>query len=169
MTIRKLLLGVLLVSAAGGVRSEALEDIRIREVNDLRAEAQQARQRQLPILLMFAADHCAYCHVVEDDFLEPMLRSGEYEDKVLIRKLDLDNYAQLTDFDGSRIDPGELAGRYDISVTPTLVFIDAEGRQLAAKMVGLTTPDFYGGYIDQAIETALERLNRRRSKNRPNH
>jgi hypothetical protein len=29
-------------------------------------------------------------------------------------------------------------------------------------MVGLMTPDFYGGYIDEAIDTALARLRRNR-------
>lgn len=157
MFLRAFLLGFALL-ASHTVLSEEPDEVRVKEISDLTAEAREARDKRLPILLMFAADHCPYCHLVEDDFLEPMLRSGEYEQKVLIRKIDLDNFEDIKDFDGSIISPDELASRFDIRVTPTLVFIDHQGRQLAGKMAGLTTPDYYGGYIDQAIDTAIERL-----------
>ena len=129
------------------------------QIKDLRVEARQSQEKRLPILVMFSADYCVYCARIEEDFLKPMHNGGFYDDKVLIRNVKLGD-GLVSDFDGSRISANELAKRYDVSVTPTLVFIDAHGRQLAQKLVGLTTPELYGGYLDQAIDTSLDRLRR---------
>lgn len=128
-------------------------------IKDLRKEASQAQEKHLPILVMFSADHCTYCVRIEEDFLKPMHSGGFYDEKVIIRRVKLGG-TNITDFDGSSISTKELAERYDVSVTPTLVFIDAQGRQLNQKLVGLTTPELYGGYLDQAIDTSLDRLRR---------
>jgi thioredoxin-related protein len=135
-------------------------EVNVPEVKDFAAEGQKAEKQRLPILLMFAADYCAYCERLEEDFLKPMLRSGDYRDKVLIRKLHIDSSASIRDFDGATITPAEMGERYKVSVTPTVVFIDGDGVELAPKRVGLTTPDFYGGYLDDAISQALDILRR---------
>ncbi len=128
-------------------------------IKDLRLEANQSQAKRLPILVMFSADNCVYCMHLEDDFLKPMHSGGFYDDKVIIRQIKLGS-GNMVDFDGSRISADELAQRYNVSVTPTVVFIDARGRQLTQRMVGLTTPEFYGSYLDQAIDTSLDRLRR---------
>lgn len=129
------------------------------QIKDLRQEARQSQEKRLPILVMFSAEHCTFCVRIEEDFLKPMHNGGFYNDKVLIRRVKLGN-GSVNDFDGSRISANELAQRYDVSVTPTLIFIDGQGRQLTQKLVGLSTPELYGGYLDQAIDTSLDRLRR---------
>ncbi|UCE90318.1 MAG: hypothetical protein JSW10_05755, partial [Pseudomonadota bacterium] len=52
----------------------------------------------------------------------------------------------------------EFAQRYSAFVMPTVVLVDHRGRELAPRLVGVTTPDFYGGDLDDAIDTALGRL-----------
>ncbi|WP_303903074.1 thioredoxin family protein [Thiohalomonas denitrificans] len=126
--------------------------------SDLQAEGKLARERNVPLLMMFYAEHCYYCTRVEEDFLEPMLISGDYTEKVIIRRVDLENLRRITDFDGTSVSVSDFAGRYEVRVTPTLVYVDSDGRQLAENMVGLTTPDFYGDYIDRRIKTALDQL-----------
>lgn len=130
----------------------------IPELLDLRAELAAAGRAHLPLLVLFSADYCRYCTVVKNDFLKPMMYSGDYEGKVLFRMVTLRAGRELVDVDGRRIDAREFADRYEVRVTPTLVFIDAQGRQVAEKMVGLTTPDFFGGYLDDAITTAHHRV-----------
>lgn len=138
----------------------AADDVKVLEASDLAAVGEQAHDKRLPILLMFSAEHCSYCIQLEEDFLKPMLRSGDYEDRVLIRKMKIDGYDKVRDFDGERVAAADFADRYSVFVTPTVVFIDGDGMELAEKRVGLTTPDFYGGYLDQSIEQALNILRR---------
>jgi thioredoxin-related protein len=135
-------------------------DVVIEEIRDFSRIARDSNDRRLPILLMFSAKYCSYCVRLEEEFLKPMLRSGDYGDKVLIRKMKIDGSGTVRDFDGKQIPVDEFTDRYNISVTPTVVFLDGSGAQLAPKRVGLSTPDFYGGYLDQSIDLALDVLRR---------
>jgi thioredoxin-related protein len=130
----------------------------VEEGEDLHADAQRAARQALPILLAFAADYCEYCTQLEEWFLVPMLISGDYEDKILIRKVRIDSSRRLVDFDGAATDSDQLASRYGVQMVPTLVFVDARGQELTERMVGLTTLDFYGGYLEQRIDAAVGRL-----------
>ncbi|HEY0719919.1 MAG TPA: thioredoxin fold domain-containing protein [Gammaproteobacteria bacterium] len=152
-----LALAILLATLVAAPVAMAGDDIPL--IKDLRNEARQCEDKRLPLLVLFSSNHCVYCMRIEEDFLKPMQNGGFYDDKVIIRRVELGN-GNIRDFDGSTIDASALAERYDVSVTPTLVFIDARGRQLTQKLVGLTTPELYGGYLDQAIDTSLDRLRR---------
>lgn len=136
------------------------DDVEIVEVKDLAAVGKSADERRLPILLMFSARDCAYCIQLEEDFLKPMLRSGDYQDKVLIRKMRIDSFGKVRDFDGNKVAAADVADRYSVFVTPTVVFIDGDGVQLAKKRAGISTPDFYGSYLDSSIDQALDILRR---------
>lgn len=144
----------------GTINAEAIKEVKIEEVGDFSALAEVSERKRMPILLMFSANHCTYCVRLEEEFLKPMLRSGDYDDKVLIRKIRIDSYDKVRDFDGKRIAVDEFIDRYNVYVTPTVAFLDSSGNQLAPKRAGLTTPEFYGGYLDQSIEVALDMLRR---------
>ena len=140
------------------VPDEYHRERRIPEARDLQALARLAAKRRLPILLAFMSEDCPYCQRVASEFLEPMRISGEYDDKVLMVKVSLNGEGLLRDFDGSRVTPQALAERYGVEMVPTLVLVDPRGREIAERLVGLTTPDFYGGYLDASIEVALRRM-----------
>ena len=121
---------------------------------DLQADGLLAQQKQLPILLTFTAIDCHYCDLLEEEFLQPMLLSGEYGDKIIIRKLVLDNGSRLMDFSGQQVNATRLSDSYRVTVTPTILFVDESGVELAQRMVGINTLDMFGGYLDDCIETA---------------
>jgi len=121
---------------------------------NLQADGQLAHNRQLPILLVFSAIECGYCELLEEEFLQPMLLGGEYRDKIIIRKLVLDNGSRLADFSGKPIDATRLSDHYRVYVTPTILFVNENGTELAERMVGINTPELFGGYLDDCIETA---------------
>lgn len=130
-------------------------DVRVPVADNLQEDGRQAIARQLPILLAFSADDCSYCELLEEDFLQPMLLSGEYRDRVIIRKLILDNGSYVEDFSGRQTEATRLSDQYRVFVTPTILFVDGHGRELAERMVGINTPELFGGYLDACIETAL--------------
>lgn len=130
----------------------------VEQSRDIRADARLAQTHKLPILLAFTADYCDYCKLLEEDFLVPMLISGHYKDKILIRKVVVDASYRLTDFDGTSTYTDQFARRYNVRLYPTLLFLDSRGNELAERMVGINTPEFYGGYLDQNIDAALSRV-----------
>ena len=133
-------------------------DVTIPVVTDLKSLAELAQERRLPVLIMFSQEECPYCAIMEESYLKPILRSGEYGDKVIIRQIRIDDFRTLSDFDGARIEADQLTSRYHAWVTPTLVFLNSEGKELAPKLVGIGTEGFFAADIDNAIELALSRM-----------
>ena len=125
---------------------------------DLRRLAAELRDRPRPIMLEFAAAHCSYCDLLEGEILRPMLLNPDSRRRVVIRRLDLDSHKLLTDFHGRRVTPGQLAERYAVDLTPTLVFVDGRGEEIAPRLVGVYSLDYYGGIVDQRIELGQGRL-----------
>ena len=125
---------------------------------DLRDEARVLREHKLVLLLEFSSEDCSYCRKLEELFLLPMQRNDEYRARVLIRAVSLDPYHDLVDFDGRHLSTAEFASRYDVSVTPTLLFLDADGVEIGERLVGIWSEDFYGGYIDGRIDDAHGKL-----------
>ena len=83
-----------------------------------------------------------------------MLNSDDYDDRMLLRKVVVNDSEVLRDQDGRRITTTRLAHRYDVELYPTLVFIDAHGRQVSEAIVGITVLDYTAEQIDQALANA---------------
>lgn len=131
---------------------------KVQVTEDLYAAGRLAEQRDLPMLVVFSAEHCTYCELLDREILEPMLLSGDYTDKVLIRKIELDGHGEIRDFSGDPVDASRFATRNRVYVTPTLLFLDHRGEELAPRIIGINTLDFYGGEVDAAIDRSLQRL-----------
>lgn len=130
---------------------------------DLHTLALESNQNKVPMLIMYAAKHCEYCERLEDDLLGPMYISGQYNDRVIIRKVMIDAVLDIRDFSGNMIDAEEFAFKQGVEVTPTLRFVDANGNALAPDMIGYNTPEIYSAYIDKAIESSTEVIRKNQS------
>lgn len=137
------------------VQNAYADGIEVPLVSDLQQDGIQAMEKGIPVLIEFSMHGCPFCEQVEEEVLKPMLISGQYVNKAIIRKMVLDDDNQLTDFNGQKISYDEFALRYAIDVVPTLVLMNGEGKALGLRMRGVTTIDFYGIYLDQAIDQAL--------------
>ncbi|MDP3774354.1 MAG: thioredoxin fold domain-containing protein, partial [Gemmatimonadales bacterium] len=116
-----------------------------------------------PILVFFTNASCPYCREVENLYLRPMHVRGDYRGRLLIRVVEVGGGAPLTDFTGQRTSHGEFARRERVAFTPVIRLYDATGRELAPQLFGYGTPDFYLGYLEQAIEQATATAHRQRT------
>ncbi len=157
MKLPLLIILLILSALTPAISAQNVMDVRVSLSTNLQADAAIAKARGVPLLLMFSLDNCPYCMVVQEEFLDPMQRNRDYDSKVLMRILKMDE-AYITDFDGQRIAVDDLTLRYGAAVAPTVVLLDHQGRMLTERLLGITTPDFYGGYLDAAIERSLQRL-----------
>lgn len=127
-------------------------------ITDLRQEARIAKSRNLLLVIEFSSEYCGFCRKLEELFLVPMQRNAEYNDKILVRTISLDSYETLLDFEGRLMSTSDFASRYDVSLTPTLLFLNGDGVEMSEKLVGIWSEDFYGGFIDDRIDEGREKL-----------
>ena len=122
--------------------------------SDLTRDAKLVSKGNRILMIEFSREYCGYCRLLEDEFLKPMLRNAAYGEKVVIRSISLSDNDTLIDFEGNTISADEFAGKYGVYVTPTLLFLDQNGLEVSDKLIGIWSVDFFGGYIDERIDSA---------------
>jgi thioredoxin-related protein len=147
------LLGVLLLAVGGLARAQPS----VADAGDLQRLGATVRAEGTPLVLVVWAHECPYCRVLEEEILGPLQASGELAGRALLRRLDLDG-VRMRDFEGHQVDGWNFASRYRATLTPTVLFLDAEGNELAERLVGINSVDFYPAYLDRAIDAAGARL-----------
>ncbi len=125
---------------------------------DLGDAGRRAEQFCAPVLLEFAAESCDYCILLEREILGPTLLDESYDQRVVIRKVLIDDGSVLHDFDNRAVSTARIAKRYKVWVTPTVLFVDRNGKEIAERLVGFSSVDFYGGYLDAALDQSRHRL-----------
>lgn len=128
----------------------------VQDAQDFHALQQEMQSKQLPLLLAFRADYCGFCKRLEAEYLKPMVISGKYDSRILIRHFNMGEEQGVIDFNGDKISADEFAARHQVSLTPTLVFLNAQGEEVAERLLGYNSPDFYGAYLEEAINTAQQ-------------
>ncbi|HIO96397.1 MAG TPA: hypothetical protein EYG71_00535 [Leucothrix sp.] len=147
-----LLLIAFSLSASDNIQSALLEE------SDFQKLAITMKKESLGLVLMLHAEHCPYCALMESDILSPMIKSKEYDKKVLIRKLQIDEARDIIDFSGKTVEPSDLSDRYNASLTPTLVFLNYKGEEKTEKMVGINTVELFGAYLDIEVDKLKDNI-----------
>jgi len=150
---RLLAIFILLLTSLSVTAAEVVQS------TNLQADGARARQLNVPLMLIFHAEHCHFCKLQDEEVLKPMVLSGDYTDKVLLRKVVVDSYGSVTDFAGRRVDAVQLAEQYKVNMTPTILFLDPRGRELIKRIRGITGAiDYFGSELDLAIAKAGKML-----------
>jgi len=136
---------------------ETLPYVVIKYETDFSQLAEIARSEGKIIMLEVSASYCEYCELLEEEFIKPMLRSGDYNN-VLIRKIEMDSFVLIKDFSGETSTPEEFTRRLKVKLTPTLLFFDGHGHEVAPRILGINSLDLYGGYLDDAIKIGLQKI-----------
>jgi thioredoxin-related protein len=130
----------------------------IQQLESFQQVAEIARARGVPILVQFCSFWCKHCDVMEQRVLKPMMLNDKYRERILLKKLEVDSYETITDFDGRQYSSDEFSKMYNVDFYPTLVFFDANGREIGQRIVGLTLIEFAVEELDSAIEEAAQAL-----------
>jgi len=140
----------------------AAADIRpppeVPEARDLAGDAEQSRELGVPVLLVVTREECGYCSLLKSSVIAPMIMSGEYEDRAIIRELDIDSRDVVTDFGGRTVSPFAVANRYDALLTPTVLILGPDGGEIASRLVGINNEQMYLWYLDRALEEGAAAL-----------
>jgi len=136
----------------------SIAEVKIEKVKDFQALSSQLKQENIVLVLEFSTKNCRFCKQLEAEILKPMLISGDYNDLVSIKQIELDSDKSVTDFDGGLISGKSLAKRMNIIVAPTLVFLNADGKEVSERIVGINTPEMFSAYVDAAIDEAHQAI-----------
>lgn len=151
--------------ASSGIPAAAAADAPLRSeltlAQNLHADAEDANARRVPLLLVFTTRNCPYCARARRQYLGPISTEPAYRGKVIVREIDAGSSAALTDFTGHPASHAALARGYKVTRVPTLIVVDGEGKVLADPVIGLLGSDFYGAYIDNAIDQGIANLRAR--------
>ncbi len=128
---------------------------------DLASDARLMRSRQLPLVLYFHTATCPYCRRLEDLYLLPLLQRNAKAPQFILRGIEIDRTHALRDFAGNRTNMRAFATAAHVSFVPTLRFVGPDGKPLVPDLVGLGSPDFFYGELEEAIRKAGEKTGQR--------
>ena len=134
---------------------DLLPPVTIVNSTDLQSDGALSQQSHKPILILFAMQGCTYCQYVEEEHLKPMLRNATYSSKVIIRRVMTDSYGSIVDFNGESVSGQELSTRYGAYLTPTVVFVDHQGKKLVQSIHGVRNTEYYGQDLDEGLDRSL--------------
>ena len=135
---------------------EPAEASPIPELSSFKDVADSARTRGVPILVEFSTPWCRYCEVLEQQVLKPLLRNGKYREQIIVKKLQVNTYSSIAGFDGKQYRSDQISRMYNVDLYPTLVFFDANGREVSQRIVGITVLDYIADELDRAIDAAVQ-------------
>lgn len=146
----------ILVLCISGFASAAQAD-KLPSVQDFTADAKESTNKQAPILVLFMSNTCHYCEIVLQDFLLPMQRDPAFNNKVILRQIEISSKAKLIDFDGKVTTQSSFASAHKVWAVPTVMLFDSKG-QVLTSIVGLLTVDFYYAYLDDAVNESRAKI-----------
>ncbi|WP_456416133.1 thioredoxin family protein [Thiolapillus sp.] len=133
----------------------------IQRIHDFPATARLAKRERRVIMLLVSQEDCPYCHLIKEDVIRPMILGGDFKDEILIRELFINEGETIVDFQGMEREAADFAHGYGVFVTPTLLFLGADGNELVQKMVGINTVEMYWYYLSESIRGAIDELKRK--------
>ena len=135
-----------------------LPPVELKKAANLEADGREAGEKQIPVLMFFSMKHCPFCVEVEEDYLKPMLRNSEYDSKIIIRKVRIDEADSVRNFSGKQRYAEDLGDDYNVSMVPTLILVDAKGNKIAKPIIGIANAHYYSDELDKAIAFSTQKI-----------
>ncbi len=109
------------------------------------------------MVVMISRESCPYCVKLKKLVFVPEVKHGELNSKWLLRELLIDSGETHIGFDGKEIESVDYARSIKATLTPTVLFLDKDGKEIGKRIVGTGgTIDFYDFYLKRSINEALE-------------
>ena len=126
-------------------------------IDDLQQFSAIAKQRNVPILIFFSMTDCAFCQIIRDEYLLPMQSRKTESERILIGELLIDAYNYVGDFNGKLVSADNIGMRYMADLSPTLVFVNHKGEELAERIIGFKGRDYYDTTLEHAIKQSIKK------------
>ncbi|WP_319557952.1 hypothetical protein [Thiomicrorhabdus sp.] len=129
----------------------------IPQAKNLQTLGQKALQKNIPIAILFASQGLKSTQNLKDLALDPIVMSGELDDKVIFTELHPNDGDSTIDFYGEKTANSEFKQIYNLTSLPVVIFVNGEGDQIAPPLLS-GAYDFYYHYFKQHLEQAQKQL-----------
>jgi len=129
---------------------------KIGRIDNFRDWASQACQNQRVLTVLVARQDCPYCDKLKRQVLLPDLKSGQFDNQWLLGEFRIDEGESVIDFTGKRVPAPALAKQWRAELTPTVLFLNRRGEEIAPRITGLKLVDFYDDYLQRSLTQGLE-------------
>jgi thioredoxin-related protein len=116
----------------------------------LQSEISAALKMASPLLVFVSLDNCPFCKIARDHYLLPLMN----EQSIPIVQVNFRHLAAVTDSRGHVMTQDQLIRMWGVKVAPTLLFLGKDGKEIAPRLTGGSTSDFYGAYLDERMHLA---------------
>lgn len=100
---------------------------------DFREDLDAAAARGRRFVILWSQKGCVYCKKMATEYLVDPKVAGYIREKFDVLHLDMFGARECVDFDGAKFSEKSIGLRYQIRVTPTLIFFPETSAGLAAK------------------------------------
>lgn len=145
ITRRQLGLMALGSMAAAGVQAAAVLPV----PDSLPNALADALQRKQPLVVMVSLQGCAFCKVVRENYLYPLMQAG-----LPVVQVNMRDHHALIDWDGSATTQDAWVRKLGITIAPTVLFYGAQAKEIAPRLNGAYLPDFYNSYLEDNLAQA---------------
>lgn len=153
-------LSLLLIQGTANAQSDQPQGIKLPELTNFSELAQRAKAKNLPITLMFSAQWCEFCGILKEEVLDPMTLSGQYEDKfTFLRLVSLDDSDPFIGPNNQSILKSKWAYQLGADLTPTVLFVDWQGKEVGERIIGIANIELYSTLIHKSLNQAYKKLN----------
>lgn len=114
--------------------------------------AAAAERQGEPLVLLISLRGCPYCELVRRNYLLPARANGLPVWQINMQ----DKQRSLIGFDGQVSHAAAVIARAKIRLAPTVLFLNSRGQEIAERLIGIASVDFYGAYLDERLATARQ-------------
>lgn len=122
----------------------------------LKDEIAAAIKMRSPLIVFVSLDNCPFCKIARNNYLLPLMN----EQSISIVQINFRHTSPVVDWQGKTMSQDQLIRAWGIKVAPTVVFLGKDGNEVASRLVGGSTSDFYGSYLEERIRIALIEISR---------
>lgn len=119
-------------------------------IKSLQTEISAALRIGSPLLVFVSLDNCPFCKIARENYLLPLIN----EQFIPVVQVNFRQLTSVVDAHGNVTTQDQLIRTWGVKVAPTVLFLGKAGREIAPRLAGGSTSDFYGTYLDERIRIA---------------
>lgn len=119
----------------------------------------QAEREQCVVAALYTSQHCPFCIALKREQLSPRMRA-DTSPCLIVVEIDPEKEKTIRFPAGKTMATAVWAREHKLSLFPTLIMVDAQGRSLASPLIGYSSKDFYPSYLEDQIRAAQAQMPR---------